>query len=64
MVNIRKGYFALIAAHAKKNIVGYRRRESFSFPVKGMAKRALNVHLPKAIHLLIRIKWKMCNRKM
>src|SRR6201984_430312 len=57
----RKGYFALIAAHAKLGIVGRRVNEFFSLPMKGMAKRALNVHLPKAVNLPSRIKRQTCS---
>ena len=63
-LKVRKGYFALIATHAKKGIVDCRRGKGFSFPIKGMAKRTQNVHCPKIINLPSRIKRKMCNREM
>ena len=55
-LKIRKGDLALIAAHAKKGIINGRGSEGFSFPMKGMAKRTLNIHLPKAVNLPSRIK--------
>jgi hypothetical protein len=64
VMKIRKGYFALIAAHANKRIVDCRGSEGFSFPVKGMARRTLNVHLPKAMNLPSRIKRKTCIREL
>jgi hypothetical protein len=56
MMKFRKGDFALIAAHAKKRIVDCRGSEGFIFPMKGMARRTLNVHLPKGMNLPSRIK--------
>jgi hypothetical protein len=55
-LKLRKGDFALITAHAKLGIVDGRGGESFSFPMKGVTKRAFNVHLPKAVNLPSRIK--------
>jgi hypothetical protein len=55
-LKLRKGDFALIAAHAKLRIVDGRGGEGFSFPMKGMTKGALNVHLSKTVNLPIRIK--------
>jgi len=46
----------LIAAHAKKRIVDSRGSKGFSFPIKGMARRTLNIHIPKAVNLPSRIK--------
>ncbi len=64
MMKFRKGYFALIAAHAKKRIIDCRGCKSFSFPMKGMAKRTLNVHISKGVNLPSRIKGQTCNRKL
>ena len=46
----------MIAAHAKKRIVNGKGSEGFSFPMKGMAKRTLNIYIPKAVNLPSRIK--------
>jgi hypothetical protein len=63
-MKFRKGYFALIAAHAKKRIIDCRGCEGFSFPMKGMAKRTFNVHISKVVNLPSRIKGQTCNRKL
>ena len=60
-VKLRKGDFALIAAHAKLLIVDGRGGEGFGFPMKSVTKRAFNVHLPKAMNLPGRIKGTTCN---
>jgi hypothetical protein len=64
VMKLRKGYFALIAAHAKKRIVDCRGCEGFSFPMKGMARRTLNVHIFKSVNLPSRIKGEACNREL
>ena len=47
---------ALIATHAKSGVVDCRVGKGFSSPMKGMARRTLNVHLPKGVNLPSRIK--------
>ena len=64
IMKIRKGYFAFVTAHAKEGIVDCRGSEGFSFPMKGMAKRTLNVHYSKAMNFPSRIKGLACNRKL
>jgi len=56
MVKLRKGDFALIAAHAKLLVVNGRGGKGFSFPIKSMTKRALDVHFPKVMNFPSRIK--------
>jgi hypothetical protein len=63
-LKIRKRDFALIATHAKLKIVDSGVSKGFSPPMKGMAKRTLNVHLSKAMNIPSRIKWLASNRKM
>ena len=60
VIKMRKGYFALKAAHAKLGIIDCGMSKGFSFPMKGMAKRTLNVHSPKSMNLPCRIKGTAC----
>jgi len=60
-LKFRKRDLALIAAYAKPGIDNGRVGKGFSSPMKGMARRTLNVHLSQAMNLLSRIKKMMCN---
>src|SRR6266436_2177656 len=53
--------FALITTHAKHGIIVSGARKAFSFPMKGMAGRAFNVHPSKAVNLPSRVKWLVSN---
>jgi len=60
----RKAYFAFITAYAKFRI-GFRRfTKALINPVKCLARRALNVHLPKIIKTQGRIKGTACKRQL
>ncbi len=52
----RKGDLALITTHPKLGINIRGLRKGLSFPMKGMARMTLNVHLTKVMNLPIRIK--------
>jgi len=56
-----KGDLALIATHAKLGIDIRRVRKGLSCPMKGMARRTLNVHLTKIMDLPSRVKGKASN---
>ncbi len=56
-----KGDLALIATHAKLGIDIRRVRKGLSCPMKGMARRTLNIHLTKIMDLPSRIKGKVSN---
>ena len=60
----RKRDLALIAAHAKLGIDVGGGREGLNPPMKGMARRALDVHLAKAMNLPSRVKRSTCNGKV
>ena len=62
-MKIRKTDFALIATHAKLGIVDSGVSKGFSFPMKGMARRAFNIHPSKAVNLPSKIKRMVSNRK-
>jgi hypothetical protein len=51
----------LIATHAKLGIDVRRVRKGLSSPMKGMARRTLNIHLAKVMNLPSRIKGKASN---
>jgi hypothetical protein len=53
---------ALIATHAKHGIIVRKVRKGFSSPMKGMARRAFNVHPFKTMNLPSRIKGLVSNR--
>ena len=63
MLKIRKSGFALIAIHAKLRIVDSGVSKGFSFPMKGMAKMAFNIHSSKIVNLPSKIKRMVSNRK-
>ena len=52
MLKIRKTDFALIATHAKLRIVDSGVSKGFSFIIKGMARRAFNIHPSKAVNVM------------
>jgi hypothetical protein len=56
VIKSRKRDFALITAHAKKRIVDCRGSKGFGSPMKGMARRTLDIHLSKGMNLPSRIK--------
>jgi hypothetical protein len=62
VLKLRKRDFALIATHAKLEIVDSGVTESFSSPMKGIAKRTFNIHLSKAMNFPSRIKRLASNR--
>jgi len=60
-LKFRKRDLALIAAHAKPRIDDRGVGKGFSSPMKGMARRTLNVHFSQAVNLPSRIKRTTCN---
>ena len=58
-----EGDLALITAHAKLGVDDGGAGKGLSLPMKGMAKRTLNVHLPKTMELPSRVKWLVSNGK-
>jgi hypothetical protein len=60
----RKNDLALIATHAKLEVVDGGVRKSFCFPMKGVTERTLDMHPSKAMNLPSRIKGTVSDRKM
>jgi hypothetical protein len=58
-----EGDLALITAHAKLGIDNGGAGKGFDLPMKGMAKRTLNIHLPETMELPSRVKWPASNGK-
>ncbi len=64
LLKLGKNDFALITTHAKERIVDGGVSKSFSFPMKGMAERAFNIHPSKAVNLPSRVKGLATDGKM
>ena len=56
-----EGDLALITAHAKLGVDNGGAGKRLSLPMKGMAKRTLNIHFPKTLDLPSRVKWLASN---